>query len=131
MSPICFGKEHDSALLYVAGIFKGRTDSPPLATEVIDLAIILFGLSMPLQAQQIQESVLEQISSYMLHPLLLKAPARKAAITVNIAVALLVSFRAASKLGNIGGAVFSSAAVEKALQNILHVSLNPYITLKC
>ena len=113
------------------GIFRDRVDSPPLNTEVVDLAIVLFGLSMPLQSQQIQESVLEQISSYMLHPSLQKAPARKAAITVNIAVALLISFRAASKVGSLGDTAFAAAAVEKALQNILRVSTHPVVLPEC
>ena len=77
-----------------------------------------------MQAPQIQESILEQISSYMLHPLLQKAPARKAAITVNIAVAMLVSLRAAMKIVNAGGTAFSTSAVGKSFQNILHVSIS-------
>ena len=111
-------------LLYTDGIFKERRDAPPLATEVIDLAIYLFGLSMPMQAPQIQESILEQISSYMLHPFLQKAPARKAAITVNIAVSMLVSLRAAMKIVSAGGTAFAISAVGKAIQNILHVSVS-------
>lgn len=111
-------------LLYTDGIFEERHDAPPLTTEVVDLTIYLFGLSMPMQAPQIQESILEQISSYMLHPLLQKAPARRAAITVNIAVAMLVSLRAAMKIVNAGGAAFTTSAVGKALQNILHVSIS-------
>ena len=122
-TPIHSGTENDSVGLYTKDPARSDAETPPFATEVVDLAIRFFGLTLPLQTIRIQESVLEQVSSFMSGPNLHKYPARKAAITVNIAVALLFSLKCASKAADIGSAKFGASSVEKSIQDLTHVSL--------
>ena len=92
------------------------------ATEVVNAAIGLFAICLPLQTPKVQESILEQLSSFLSSNTLQREPARRAALTVNIAAALLGALKVASKETQFIAGEIRGSAVEKALQELLHVS---------
>lgn len=93
------------------------------ATEVVNAAIGLFALVFPLQSPKIQDSILEQILSYMGIMATQKETPQKAALAANIALAILAAVRVAGPgVNNPSGSV-RSATAEKALQDMLHVSM--------
>lgn len=57
-------------------------------TAVVDSAIELFALLLPMQTEKIQQSILEQVASFAGSSSLQKDPGRKAAVTANVALAL-------------------------------------------
>lgn len=123
MSPICDALEHDSIYLYI-GNLTGSLDMPdPPSTEVVNAAINLFAISLPLQTPKIQESMLEQMSSFLTSSALARDPARKAALNANIALALLSALKVAAKETLSASGNLQAANVEKVLQGLLHVSL--------
>lgn len=118
--PICEASEHDSVLLYCARDGDAITADPP-TTEVVNAAIQLFSIALPLQAPKVQESSVEQIATLLSSQSLQRNPGRKAAMTVNIAVALLHALKVAvgetsSPAGNL------NSCTEKILQELLQVS---------
>lgn len=120
--PICQASEHDSVLLYCARDEDAISADPP-TTEVVNAAIHLFSIALPLQAPKVQESSVEQIATLLSSPSLQRNPGRKAAMTVNIAVALLYALKVAvgetsSPAGNL------NSSTEKILQELLQVGAN-------
>lgn len=95
--------------------------SPP-ATEVVNAAIKLFAVSLPLQPAKVQESILEQMATMLSATPLQRDPARKAAMTVNVAVALLITLKVAVKETSSSPGDLTNAAVERIMQNMLRVS---------
>ena len=89
MSPVCGAQEHDSVCLYTGHQDDVQNLPDPPATAVVNAAIILFATALPLQSSKIQEGVLEQLATYLSSTSLQKDPGRKAAVTVNAAMALL------------------------------------------
>ncbi|KAK9360981.1 armadillo-type protein [Lipomyces starkeyi] len=71
-----------------SGLFPWQSYPKSSATAVIDYSIELFILLLPLQTEKIQESILEQVASFLNSSSLQKDPGRKAAVTANVAVAL-------------------------------------------
>jgi hypothetical protein len=125
LSPICSAREHDSIYVHCppqTAIGTEVLPDPP-ATEVVNAGITLFGMALPLQGPKVQESILEQISTWMSVKSLQRDPGRKAAITVNIALALLASLKAS--LGELPAnkGDLKAAPVEKCLEDLLRVSL--------
>jgi HEAT repeat-containing protein 5 len=102
-------------------ILSQRLPDPP-PTEVVNSAISLFAVTFPLQSSKIQETILEQLSSFLSASCLQRDPARKAAMTVNIATALFLTLTVVSKgpPGTVGA--LRSSIVEKSIQDLLHVS---------
>ena len=93
----------------------------PPATEVVNSAISLFAVTLPLQSARIQESILEQLSTSLAAKSLQRDPGRKAAITVNIALALLGTLKVTmSETLAIPGDL-KSPPVEKYLDELLRV----------
>ena len=94
----------------------------PPATEVVNSAIAMFAMALPLQEPRVQESMLEQLSTFLSAKSLLRDPGRKAAVTVNIALALLGVLKVGlgETPGNSGD--LKSNAVEKCLDDLLRVS---------
>ncbi|MCJ1285562.1 hypothetical protein MMC26_004903 [Xylographa opegraphella] len=89
LSPTCGALEHDSVYIDTQD-FNTAEDLPdPPATEVVNSAISVFAAAFPLQSPKIQESILEQLSTFLGAKILQRDPGRKAAVTVNIALALL------------------------------------------
>lgn len=96
------------------------TDPP--STGVVNAAIDLFSLAIPLHAPKIQESSVEQIATFLSSNTLQRNPGRKAAMVVNVAVALLHSLKVALKeTDSMSGKL--SPATDKIMQELLHVSL--------
>lgn len=118
---MCGSREHDSVALYVdvQDAVEEMPDSP--ATEVVNAAISLFAIALPLQAPKVQESILEQMATSLSTTSLQRDPARKAAMTVNIAVALLATSKVAVGETRCDPGNLKRSEVERPLQDLLHV----------
>ncbi|KAH7058880.1 HEAT repeat protein-like protein [Macrophomina phaseolina] len=119
-SPVCNAREHDSISLYIGKDLDSDELPDPPATEVVNAALNLFAILLPLQTPKVQESILEQITSFMSAGSLQRDPARKAAMTVNIAVALLGALKVANKETLSSPGDLKGQAVEKVMQEMLH-----------
>ena len=100
-------------------------DSPsfadPPSTEVVNAAINLFAMTLPLQPPKVQESSVEQIATLLSAQSLHRNPGRRAAMTVNIAVALLYSLRVAMKETPSLPGSLKNNGTEKIMQELLQV----------
>ena len=95
------------------------TPAPP-ATAVVNSAIDLFTILLPMQQPKVQESILEQLATFLASKSLDRDPGRKAAITVNVAVAILGALKLAMD-GQIPSTNLNSPSVLKIMQEILRV----------
>lgn len=121
--PVCQSSEHDAVLLYGLGAGNVVSIDPP-ATGVINAAIELFSVSIALHSPKIQESFMEQIATFLTSPGLQRNPGRKAALVVNIAVALLHALKVAVKETDfVAGKL--NPATDKILQELLQVGYVP------
>lgn len=118
-SPICPSLEHDAAMLYVGDLDVSRGLPDPPATEVINMAIQLFAFVFPLTPAKVQESILEQIATFMSAGVLQRDPGRKAAMNANIAAVILCTLKVAAKETPSGPGDVTNLAVEKLLQEIV------------
>jgi len=119
ISPICSSLEHDSLTLYVDGFTKLHSISDPPATEVVNAAIQLFAIAFPLTPPKIQESILEQIATFLSAGSLQRDPGRKAAMNVNVATAMLSTLKVAVKETQSPPGDLTTGAVEKLMQEII------------
>ena len=94
----------------------------PAATEVVNSAIAVFAMAFPLQDTRIQESMLEQLTGSLTAKALQKDPGRRAAIAVNISLALLGSTKVAAGETTAQSGGLNHPAVEKSLDELLRVS---------
>lgn len=119
--PICQATEHDSLLLYS----RREEDSPladPHSTGVVNAAIELFSVAIPLHTPRVQESSVEQIATFLSSTSLQRNPGRKAAMIVNVAVALLHALKVSVKeTGSTSGKL--NPATDKVLQELVQVRL--------
>ncbi|KAK2595771.1 hypothetical protein QQS21_006597 [Conoideocrella luteorostrata] len=118
-SPVCGSLEHDASMLYIGRVDDILVFPDPPATEVINNAIQLFAFAFPLTPAKVQESVLEQIKTFVSAGLLQRDPGRKAAINVNVALAILSSMKVAVKETRSPSGSVSNLAVEHLLQDIV------------
>ncbi|KAK4175608.1 armadillo-type protein [Triangularia setosa] len=118
LSPICGTLEHDASLLYI-GSREGPGLPDPAATEVVNMAIQLFAFVFPLTPSKVQESVLEQVTTFVAAGSLQRDPGRKAAITVNVATSLLEVLRVAVRETKSPSGNVTNPAVEKLIQELL------------
>jgi hypothetical protein len=118
LSPVCGTLEHDASVLYI-GAADGPSLPDPAATEVVNMAIQLFAFVFPLTPPKVQESVLEQVTTFVAAGSLQRDPGRKAAINVNVATALLSILRVAVKETKSPPGDVTNAAVEKLIQELL------------
>lgn len=124
LSPICGAWEHDSTTSYVNMVDDSSDVQPqPPTTEVVNTAIGIFALVFPVQSPRIQESILEQISTFLSSMAAQKDPAQKAALTANVALALLVALKVTNGEGITPARQLQSATAERTLQQMLHVSV--------
>ncbi|CCC08404.1 unnamed protein product [Sordaria macrospora k-hell] len=118
LSPVCGTLENDACLLYI-----GNSDNPglpdPAATEVVNMAIQLFAFVFPLTPSKVQESALEQITTFMGAGSLRRETGRGAAVNVNVATALLSTLRVACKETRSSPGDITNMAVERLLQELL------------
>nr|KMM71425.1 hypothetical protein CPAG_07732 [Coccidioides posadasii RMSCC 3488] len=123
ISPICQGREHDSVLLYSTKDVKHGSLPDPPTTEVVNASIKLFATTLPSQAPKVQESSVEQIATLLASQSLVRNPGRKAAMTVNIAMALLHALRVALKETDFPPGNLKNPATEKIVQELLQTFL--------
>lgn len=103
-------------------------DPPP--TEVINSAITLFAIALPLQNPKVQEGVLEQIATHLSASSLQRSPGRKAAITANSAMALLGALKVTLGETRSERGDLRHPTVERYLQEILRVSNFQFFSLE-
>ena len=84
-------------------------------------AIVLSAVLFPLQTAKVQESILEQLSSFVSSTSGQRDPAREAAVTVNAAAALLAISKVANKETLASPGDIKSPAIETILQELLRV----------
>lgn len=118
LSPVCGTLEHDASILYI-GSADGPSLPDPAATEVVNMAIQLFAFVFPLTPPKVQESVLEQVTTFVAAGSLQRDLGRKSAIVVNVATALLSILRVAVKETRSPPGDVTNAAVEKLIQELL------------
>ena len=93
----------------------------PPATEVVNSAISLFAVALPLQEPRVQEGVLEQLATFVSASSLQRDPGRKAAVTANVAMALLAALKVGGNETLAAAGDLKHPAVEKILQELLQV----------
>lgn len=124
LNPIGSAVEHDGMQCYLplSDEQDGDLAQPP-TTEVVNAAIAVFGLGLAGQTPKVQESLLEQMMSSLSSSTLQKDPARRSAIAVNIALALLTACKV--PIGELGVARGSlrNQSTERAMQALLHACL--------
>jgi hypothetical protein len=119
-----------------SGALNDATQLPdPPATEVVNAALKLFAICLPLQTPKIQESILEQMTSFLSANSLQRDVNRKTAMMVNMACALLLTLKVAVKETRSPPGSLKGTAVEKVMQDLLHVSTyntshDPVLTIK-
>ena len=89
---------------------------------MVNAAITLFALALPLQSAKVQEAILEQLATYLSSSALQKDPGRRAAVTINTAMALLGALKVAVGETSAEHGDLRHSTTEKCLQNILRVS---------
>lgn len=105
------------------GAADDATELPdPPATEVVNAALTLFAICLPLQTAKIQESILEQMTSFLSASSLQRDINRKTAMMVNMATALLLTLKVAVKETKSAAGSLKGTAIEKVMQDLLHVS---------
>ncbi|KAJ5041490.1 HEAT repeat protein-like protein [Bipolaris maydis] len=130
LSPICGAREHDSISLYIRKSDESYEFPDPPATEVVNAALQLFAICLPLQTARIQESILEQMTSFLSASSLQRDINRKTAMMVNIAYAVLSALKVAVKETRSAPGSLKGAAVEKVMQDLLHLFIilpDPFI----
>ncbi len=122
-SPVISSPENDATSCYLASSAVEEDSHDPPGTETSNAAIAVFALCLPLQASRVQESILEQIAGSASAGSSQKDLARKSAISVNIALALLTACKVAT--GEIGSARgdLRHQQTEKSCQQLLHLCL--------
>ena len=83
------------------------------------MAIQLFAFVFPLTPPKVQESVLEQVTTFVAAGSLQRDLGRRAAINVNVATALLSTLRVAVRETNSSSGDITNIAVEKLIQDQL------------
>jgi hypothetical protein len=117
--------------LYI-GTTNDATELPdPPATEVVNAALQLFAICLPLQTPKIQESILEQMTSFLSANSLQRDINRKTAMMVNMACALLLTLKVAVKETRSPSGSLKGVAVEKVMQDLLHVSKPNLFKAEC
>ncbi|CZR59044.1 related to rat omega-conotoxin-sensitive calcium channel alpha-1 subunit rbB-I [Phialocephala subalpina] len=119
LSPICSSLEHDSLALYLGDLGNSDTMPDPPATEVVNVAIKLFAIAFPLTPPKIQESILEQVATFMSAGSLQRDPGRKAAMNVNVAAALFSTLKVAVKETQSPAGDLTNTSVEKLMQEMI------------
>ena len=119
--PVCGALEHDSVSINAHGRKQLDASPDPPATEVVNSAIALFAAVFPSQSPKVQEFTLEQLMTLLSAGAMQRAPGRKAAVSVNVAMALLGTVKVAVGEMAAESGDLKHPAVEKGLQTLLRV----------
>ncbi|KAF2478878.1 armadillo-type protein [Neohortaea acidophila] len=125
LSPVSSSAEMDGMSCYLHSTAESEDAELPnsSSTETVNAAIAVFGLCLPLQTVKVQESMCAQISSSLASSALQKDAARKSAITVNVALALLTASKVTTGETGAARGDIKHQKTEKALQSLLHLCL--------
>ncbi|KAG0005572.1 hypothetical protein BGZ79_003817 [Entomortierella chlamydospora] len=135
--PILGAPEHDPLVIYTtyalpSAVSRYSLPKPrPVATGIIDAAIELFAILLPLQSSALQGSLMDDLSKMLKSSTLDKNPGRKMAIQVNAVVAILGSTKYAMAEGKkheqhaFEGPLASSLSQSILRDSIVHS--DPYI----
>ncbi|EPS28606.1 hypothetical protein PDE_03552 [Penicillium oxalicum 114-2] len=115
--PVCEASEHDSLLLYSLRVGDSQCADPP-TTGVVNAAIDLFAVSIALHSAKMQESSVEQFATFLSSPSLQRNPGRKAALIVNVSIALLHALKVAVKETDFVAGKLNSST-DKILQELI------------
>ncbi|KAL8956239.1 MAG: hypothetical protein Q9183_006370, partial [Haloplaca sp. 2 TL-2023] len=121
-SPVCGALEHDSVSINSHDRKQLDASPDPPATEVVNSAIALFAAVFPSQSPKVQEFALEQLMTLLSAGAMQRAPGRKAAVCINVAMALLGTVKVAVGETTAVSGDLKHPAVEKGLQTLLRVS---------
>ena len=130
LSPICSSLEHDSLSLYLGHLGSIDTLPDPPATEVVNVAIELFAIAFPLSPPKIQESILEQVTTFMSAGSLQRDLGRKAAVDINTATSLFSTLKVAVKETQSPVGDLTNPAVQNLMKDILRTFVihpDPYV----
>ncbi|KAG0032474.1 hypothetical protein BGZ81_010821 [Podila clonocystis] len=135
--PVLGAPEHDPLVVYTTfalptSISRYSLPKPrPVATGVIDAAVELFSILLPLQSSALQGSLMDDLSKMLKNSTLDKNPGRKMAIQVNSVVALLGATKyAMSENKRSEHRAFEGPLASSLSQSILRESIvhsDPYI----
>ncbi|KAG0088006.1 hypothetical protein BGZ92_006713 [Podila epicladia] len=135
--PVLGAPEHDPLVVYTTfalptSISRYSLPKPrPVATGVIDAAVELFSILLPLQSSALQGSLMDDLSKMLKNSTLDKNPGRKMAIQVNSVVALLGATKyAMSENKRAEHRAFEGPLASSLSQSILRDSIvhsDPYI----
>lgn len=127
--PILGAPEHDPMVVYTtyalpSAVSQYSIPKPrPVATGIIDAAIELFAVLLPLQSSALQGSLIEELSKMLKSSSLDKNPGRKMAIQVNTVVAILGATKNAMSEGKRHEQrAFEGPIASSLSQSILRVS---------
>ncbi|KAG0324957.1 hypothetical protein BGZ99_001259, partial [Dissophora globulifera] len=135
--PILGAPEHDPMVVYTTfalptAVSRYSLPKPrPVATGVIDAAIELFAILLPLQSSALQGTLMDDLSKMLKNSTLDKNPGRKMAIQVNTVVAILGATKYAMAEGKrheqraFEGPLASSLSQSILRESIVHA--DPYI----
>ncbi|KAI9890911.1 MAG: hypothetical protein M1814_003551 [Vezdaea aestivalis] len=118
-TPVLGAREHDSLSLYSRDDNSWSESPDPPSSEVVNSAIVLFAVALPLQPPKIQESILEQLATFLSSHHLQRDPGRKAALTANIALALLITLKVSLNETEASPGDLKGGAVERVMQEML------------
>lgn len=103
-------ESHDSSL---------EADPPP--TQVVNAAIDLFAVVLPLQPPRVQESSLEQLAILLSRPYS-REPGKKAALRVNVATAILSALVVANRETRYSSGKLATSSMERIVADVIQVS---------
>ncbi|KAK9458340.1 armadillo-type protein [Dipodascopsis uninucleata] len=135
--PTISSLEHDYLYLLqpkdsISGIELWQSYPKPLNTSVVDYALELFVLLLPVQTEKVQESILEQTASFLDTTSSQKGNSRKTAVFVNITIAIYGALKLVN-LGKVKGkGSFQNESCLKSLLEMLRsivITDEPYVRL--
>jgi HEAT repeat-containing protein 5 len=119
---VCKALEHDPLRLCLARSRASEFEADPPPTQVVNAAIDLFAVVLPLQPAKVQESSLEQLALLLSRPYS-REPGRKSALRVNVATALLCTLVVANRETKNSPGKLATSSIEKILADIIQVSI--------
>lgn len=114
--------EHDVLRLFLLEPLDSSVEADPPPTELINAAIDLFAIIMPLQPLKVQESSLEQLAVLLSRPHS-REPGRRSALRINIATAVLNALVVASRETRYSSGKLATSSIEKIAGDIIQVRM--------